>query len=252
MITSSDYINENGNLVPENKIVIFSDSPKNAYKEVILDLRGNPKRDWFTAHFYYCLPLTIGNQQGFAIKSLYDFKATWEGGLDQNCLSFKIENPNTEPQYIMSLFGSGIITIQNNFMFRTEPGVSLMTIQPPNYFIPGLVAMTGVIETDNLRRDFSFNLKITEPNKEISIKKGDILAAFIPIKRHFVDKFEFVEAEEIFSEETLIKEMNDRHELVRQRLNEDKEKPHESGRKYFNGIHAHGELYCDHQKRIII
>ena len=32
---------------------------------------------------------------------------------------------------------------------------------------------------------------------------------------------------------------------------EDKEKPHESGRKYFNGYHADGEKFKDHQKRLI-
>jgi hypothetical protein len=33
-------------------------------------------------------------------------------------------------------------------------------------------------------------------------------------------------------------------------MQEDKEKAHYSGRKYFNGIHAFGQKFKDHQKRV--
>lgn len=256
MLESSDYINQNGNNVPENSIVLFphdySNFVKNNYNDIIEDLRTNPKRDWFTEHFYYCLPLLIGNQYGFGIKSLYDIDLVWSGNEDNSSLSFKINNEQDNRQLFTSHFGSGILTIQNEFSLRTPPGINIMTMQPPNYFIPGLSAMTGVVETDNLRRDFTFNVKVTIPNMNIKIKKGDILASFIPIPRYFIDKFSFVEHREIFSEETLKKEYEDQRELSKQRNNEDTQKPHASGRRYFNGIHAFGEKYEDHQKRISV
>jgi hypothetical protein len=117
-------------------------------------------------------------------------------------------------------------------------------------FIPGTCAMTGIIESDNLRRDFTFNLKVTIPNHKIIVKKGDPLGAFIPIQRGFVDKFDLEYFNTIFTEETINKELLDGEELGRQRLNEDKNRSHESGRKYFNGEHANGKKYKDHQKRI--
>jgi hypothetical protein len=111
-------------------------------------------------------------------------------------------------------------------------------------------AMTAVIEADQIRRDFSFNLKLTDPNRVVSVKKGDPLAAFIPIPRYFVEEFELDTVNKYFSEELIKNEQNDANELGRQRMQEDKEKAHYSGRKYFNGIHAFGQKFKDHQKRV--
>jgi hypothetical protein len=133
-------------------------------------------------------------------------------------------------------------------MFRTEPGMNLMTFQPPNHFISGILSMTAVIETDNLRRDFTFNLKVTEANKDIYIKRGDILSAFMPIPRYFLDKFTLEPASNIFSKFTIEKERNETNIFNSQRLGEDMSKPHESGRKYFHGLHADSSSYPDHQK----
>lgn len=252
MLTSSNYINEDNNLVPDKTIVIVPHSKENgsAYLETVESLKNVPKRDWFTSHFYYCLPLNIGNQYGFIIKSLYDFTLVWTGKTDRESLHILIDEETNSKQSLVSQFGSGILTIQNDFIIRTPPGINIVTIQPPNMFIPGTCAMTGVIETDNLRRDFTFNLKVTIPNYKVVIKKGDALGAFIPIHRGFVDGFEVKYFDSIFSEETIDKELMDGVELGRQRINEDRNRPHESGRKYFNGEHANGEKYKDHQKRI--
>lgn len=252
VLTSYKYINEDDNTVPDNKIVIVPHSKENgsAYLEIIDSLKNNPKRDWFTPHFYYCLPLNIGNQYGFVIKSLYDFTLVWTGREERESLHILLDEEISGKQSLVSQFGSGILTIQNDFILRTPPEVNIMTIQPPNMFIPGTCAMTGIIESDNLRRDFTFNLKVTIPNYKIVIKRGDPLGAFIPIQRGFVDKFSLEYFDKIFTEETIEKELADGLELGRQRLNEDKTRPHESGRKYFNGEHANGEKYKSHQKRI--
>ena len=254
MITSTDYINAEGNEVPSNTIVVYphhrSVPDYGKYEEIIVDFRGEPKRDWFNSHFYYCLPIGMGNQYGFGIKSLYNIRAVWNGGQGADDLILNVEDYGSEQQVVATQFGSGIITIQNNFMFRTEPGVNLMTMQPPNMYIPNLMAMTGIIETDNLRRDFTFNLKIMEKDREVFIKKGDIIAAFAPIKRYFIDEFKIERGSKFFSEETFDKEEKDQDEFSRQRMNEDKARPHESGRKYYHGQHAFEGKFTEHQKRI--
>ena len=68
--------------IPENKIVIIPESENfiNSNKIIIEPLKGKIKRDWFVKHAYFCLPLTIGNQYGFAIKSLKTFSVIWDGG----------------------------------------------------------------------------------------------------------------------------------------------------------------------------
>jgi hypothetical protein len=251
------YMNDDDNKIPDNTIIINPLYPHIPFfenlDEVVISLKGESKRNWFTPHFYYCLPLVIGNQYGFAIKSLYDFTAVWNGkdGLNDTKVEVDFKDEKYARQYISSHFGSGIVTIQNIFSIRTPPGINIMTIQPPNNFIPNLVSMTGVIETDNMRRDFTFNLKITQVNRKISVKKGDIIAAFIPIKRYFVDNFELKRSDEIFDKEIIHNEYLDMEEFARQRNNEDKEYTHFVGRKYFNGEHAFGDKFVDHQKRII-
>jgi hypothetical protein len=252
-----NYINDPGFEVPDNKILIipFSgfDQQYDRYPEVVESLKGNIKRDWFNSHFYYCLPLNIGNQYGFIIKAAYDFDATWDGSTQNSTdISVNIYEPE-DSLYLQNVnagFGEGILTVQNTFQLKTPPGINLMTIAAPNFFTPGIQAMTAVIETDQMRRDFSFNLKLTDPGRVVSFKKGDPLAAFIPIPRYFVEEFELDTVNKYFSEELIKNEQNDANELGRQRMQEDREKAHYSGRKYFNGIHAFGQKFKDHQKRV--
>lgn len=247
------YINDPGYEVPENHILVIPhslDIPDNGYyNEVIYPLAGEMKRDWFTSHFYYCLPINIGNQYGFVIKSLLDFDIIWKGGeLDAEITM--VDTSNLDKQSVKNGFSSGIVTIQNRFALKTPPGINLMTIQPPNMFIPGCIAMTGIIETDQIRRDFTFNIKVTVPNYKINIKRGDPLGAFIPVPRYFVDSFDLDLITNIFDKKYHEAELHHSNEFNRQRNTEDLQRTHQSGRKYFDGLHAFDEKFFDHQKRI--
>jgi hypothetical protein len=249
------YINDPGYEVPENTILIVPNSIGSTgfYEEIVFPLKGHIKRDWFNEHFYYCLPINIGNQYGFVVKSLRDFTIKWDGTFNKTkdiSINF-LNNDNEDKQIIASAFGNGVVTIQNHFSIKTPPGINIMTIQPPNMFIPTCVSMTGVIETDQIRRDFTFNIKMTVPEYEITIKKGDPLGAFIPIQRRFVDNFNISLVSDIFDERLHFNEIEEMYTLSEERQTVDKNKPHASGRKYFNGIHSTGKKYPDHQKRLI-
>jgi len=245
------YINDEGYEVPKDTILVVPHAVDHDgfYTEILKPLKGNPKRNWFNAHFYYCLPLSIGNQYGFVIESLRDFEVTWPGGEQDVQITFLNEDNNNK-QVVKGGFGSGIITVQNMFALKTPPGINLMTIQPPNMFIPACIAMTGVIETDQIKRDFTFNIKVTVPNLKITVKKGDPLGAFIPIQRHFVDNFDARLVTDIFDRELHVNEVQESINLGSERDTTDKEKPHMSGRRYFNGINFDGTQYPDHQKRV--
>ena len=62
---------EGGPVVPDKTIVFFPVIPNDNLKKFNLDdvdlflkpLNLNHKRNWFTPHFYKCLPLSIGNMQ---------------------------------------------------------------------------------------------------------------------------------------------------------------------------------------------
>ena len=247
------FINDANWEVPKDKILVIPHNPEvndGYWGEIILPLKGAVKREWFNKHFYYCLPLNIGNQYGFAIQSLLDFDLYWKGGESAVDISI-LNNDNMGKQFLKNEFYHGVVTVQNPFGLKTPPGINIMTIQPPNRYIKGCAAMTGVVETDNIRRDFTFNFKVTVPNLKIEVRKGDWLGAFIPIPRHFVDNFEVDLAAKHFPIDMVMKEKSESLRLSHERTFEDKiNNPNMVGRRYFRGEHTDGISYPDHQKRL--
>ena len=262
-------INDGINDVPDKTIAIFT-SPKipneNLTNERILGMVKKPdkKRDWFDSHFYRCLPLTIGNQYGFTISSEYEISFEWYGGDKPEDVRVYIDNelaggiqgdivgvfPQDYPKYpaISSHFGSGIVTINTPYFFRTPPGVNLMTINPPNYIIPNVTFMTGVIETDNLRRNFTFNLKIQTPNIKTTIPAGYPIGAFIPIPRYYCDSFNLEFAENIFSKEIVDEEIKADKDAGSYREKIEPTLKHGVGKHYMQGKDVYDNIFKDHQK----
>jgi hypothetical protein len=241
-------------VIPNNKIVCFNDhSGKDEYiKEIVEPLKGKIKRDWFSTHAYQCLPLTIGNQYGFAIKSMLTFSAIWDGtdGIDAIKITIDDANSNFNAQTVSSHFGLGLLTLQNRFSFRTPEGVNLMVLDPPNYFNANLQNMFAVVETDNLRRDFTFNLKIVEPHREVKIKKGDYLSCVIPIPRFYVDSFDIELASDMFDQSVIDEELRQLDIFSHKRNGEDKTKPHAAGKLYWKGYDADGNPFYRHQRTL--
>jgi hypothetical protein len=248
-----------GNDVPDKTIAVFSvlnnysfyDNKKDNRLSKIIE-KPSKKRNWFNPHFYRCLPLTIGNQYGFVIKSEFDFTFIWDGGDSPDAIKFWFneEQKKIDEKFprIETHFGSGIITINPPFVLRTPPGVNLMTVSPPNYVIPNITVMTGVVETDNIRRNFTFNLKVQMPNIPVQITAGSPIAAFIPIPRYYADSFELKYAEEIFNEETTMEEYQTDVDTETFRREIEPTLPHTVGRQYLNGEDIYGNKFPDHQK----
>lgn len=238
-------------IIPENTIAAMPHRNDNGnLDDVIIPFAGMKKRDWFSTHAYYCLPLTIGNQYGFGVKTQYNFWAEWNGGRDLEDTVIEFGESENNRQHINSHFGDGIITIQNNWTLRTPPNINLITMDPPNIINHGIRNLTGVIETDNLRRDFTFNLKVTKANEKIFIPKGTIISAFMPIPRFFVEEFSVVNAMDLFDEQVLKEEWDIQEKFSELRTGPDTEKPHQSGRLYYNGEDAYGNKYKNHQRTI--
>jgi hypothetical protein len=252
-------INDGINDVPDKTIAIFT-SPavynKELTEERILGMVKKPdkKRDWFTPHFYRCLPLTIGNQYGFTISSEFDIGFEWNGGNNVEdvvlYLDESIVNSVDNEKYpnISSHFGSGIITINTPYFFRTPKGVNLMTINPPNTVIPNITVMTGVVEADNLRRNFTFNLKIQIPNIKTFIPAGYPLAAFIPIPRYYCDEFNLEFAENIFSKEIIDEEIKAGDDASKHRNEIEPTLKNGVGKHYMQGKDVYGNKFLDHQR----
>jgi hypothetical protein len=249
-------INDGINDVPDKTIAIFTYATnynKDLTQDRILNMvkKSDKKRDWFEPRFYRCLPLTIGNQYGFTISSEYDFSFEWDGGNDQNSIRTyvdeKVDNINYYPN-ISSHFGNGILTINPPYFFRTPPGVNLITMNPPNHVIPNVTVMTGVVETDNLRRNFTFNLKVQMPNIKVTIPAGYPLAAFMPIPRYYCDNFNLDFAENIFDKELVDEEMKAKKDADDYRNKVEPNLKNMVGKHYMQGKDIYGNIFKDHQK----
>jgi len=248
-------INDGINDVPDKTIAVFTNprmADSNLTQERILGMvkKPNKKRDWFSPHFYRCLPLTIGNQYGFTISSEFDITFEWNGEDQPESIKFYFDDEVKNLVYpnINSHFGHGIITVNTPYFFRTPPGVNLITINPPNYIIPNVTVMTGVIETDNLRRNFTFNLKVQMPNIKVTLPAGYPLAAFMPIPRYYCDEFNLEFAENIFSKEIVDEEIKADCDAGEHR---DKIEPTLKGgvgKHYMQGKDVYGNMFKNHQK----
>jgi hypothetical protein len=263
------YINDPGFEVPENSILFYPDdiakAKENDWKisDIVDSLVGKQHRDYFAKHAYLCLPLTIANQSGFVVKSNVDMTLFWPGGESRAIIDLHGKQHANESESIQNFynnFGSGIVSIANSFILRTPPGINLMTIQPPNYFIPGAHVMTGIVEADNLRGHFTFNLKVTTPGIKVHIKKGDWLGAFIPTPRYFIEQFKLIDGLEVYDNSVHDLEKASIDKLKYERNGGDLEKNIQNGmentylasmgRRYFKGIHPNDKEFIDHQKRI--
>jgi len=244
--------------VPENHILAlpYDDFYAGRQDEVFVPLRGKHKRAWFSKHAYLCLPLVIGNQYGFAVKSLVHATFLWNGRPEPKDTTITVHNEDEARahgnlQLLASQFGLGIVTVQTAFALRTPPEINLMTLQPPNAFIDGLQNMMGVVEADNLRRDFTFNLKLTRANFPVEIEIGDVLAGVMPIPRGFVENFDMVDACQLFSPEQIAEEQQTARDFGRERIERDPLRPDGVGRRYHKGEDVYGNKFPHaHQTRL--
>jgi hypothetical protein len=251
-------INDGINDVPDKTIVLFTDPydkdpllNKERVSKIVT--KANKKRDWFDPHFYRCLPLTIGNQYGFTIALEFDFSFEWNGGNDVDDVQLFFDKDiegkiKTLYPQISTHFGSGILTINPPFFLRTPNGVNLMTINPPNMILPNITVMTGVVETDNLRRNFTFNLKIQMPGIRVKVPAGTPIAGFIPVPRYFCDSFDIKFAEEIFENNIINEELEASRQAGLYRERVEPVLKNNVSKHYFLGQDVYGNKFKDHQR----
>ena len=255
MIINQDY----GLVVPDKTIAYFPIIPSDGIEKFNLDdvglflkpLNINHQRDWFTSHFYKCLPLSIGNMQGFIFSIPYRFSVLWNGGNSTNDILIEYYE-DFEPYknknfiYPSSEFGNGIFTIGFPLTLKTPKGINLMTIAPPNFPLPGLSPLTGVVESDNIRFTFALNIKIDLVNVKIMIEPNTPLTGLLPIPRYFCDSFELKNAYDIFDKNIVDEEVevSDEHSKKRSMSNKNNLG---SDRHYFLGEDVRKNKFKDHQ-----
>lgn len=238
--------------VPESTMLVIThtDMHKQTANNLIESLNGNKKRDWFVDHAYFCLPLTMANQHGFIVKAAYDFSVFWDGGDYLKNVLVKHNEKDIGGQIISSHFGMGTFTIQNPWMIRTPKGVNTLVMNPPNFYIDGIIHMSACVETDNLRRDFTFNLKITRPHHWIDIKRGTPIGYMLPYPRYFIDNFNYKIDEEVIDKKVLENERKTAHLFGEERSQIDIKYAGGVGGRYMRGEDIYGNKFEHHQKSL--
>ena len=247
-------------VVPEKTIAYIpviqhqSDLPfNNDISTFLKPLNKDHKRDWFTPHFYKCLPLSIANMQGLAFSSPFSFEVFWNGGHTIDSISFNVYNDSEIHNFekmnhvsVSSEFGHGIFTMHFPLLLKTPPNVNLMTIAPPNYPLIGITPMSGVVETDNLSFTFTLNFKIDLPDTLFKIEKNYPLMGIIPIPRNYCDSFELINAYDILNKDDIEeqRQISQEQNLSREKQNKYNEKV--DGR-YYKGTDIRNNKFKNHQ-----
>lgn len=140
------------------------------------------KRDWMDktseGHAYRCFPVTQSNVVGWSLFCNQDIEFFWDGINDQTPEHVEILSA---PEGSYGGRGQSSISFNTGLIFRTEKDVSLLTINPVNYFSDDFETMSNVISTSFYDNPLPLAIKAKKINEKVIIKKGTPLATIIPI-----------------------------------------------------------------------
>jgi hypothetical protein len=140
------------------------------------------KRDWMDVtpdkHAYRCFPVTQANVVGWNLSCDEDITFIWNGINDTSQDNIKIL---TGENITYTGRGQSTISFMTGLIFRSEKDISMLVINPVNYFNDDFETMSSLISTSWYDKDFPLAIKAKTPNKEIIIKAGQPIATIIPI-----------------------------------------------------------------------
>jgi hypothetical protein len=140
------------------------------------------KRDWMDntseGHAYRCFPVTQSNVVGWSIFCKEDIEFIWDGINDQSQDHVEIISA---PEGSYAGRGQSSISFNTGLIFRTDQDVSLLTINPVNYFSDSFETMSNLISTSFYDNPLPLAIKSKSANKNVVIKSGTPLATIIPI-----------------------------------------------------------------------
>lgn len=139
------------------------------------------KRDWMNEtsekHAYRCFPVTQANVIGWSLSCKQDIIFEWDGINDETDKHVKIFSPRGS----YSGRGQSTISLDTSLVFRTDTDVSILTINPVNYFNNDFETMSNLISTSFYENPLPLALKAKKPNIKTIIKAGTPVATIIPI-----------------------------------------------------------------------
>jgi Family of unknown function (DUF6065) len=236
-----------------NKLVAYRTGPRPQMRLVA----APADRDWMDASpqrfANRCLPLRIAAQAGWFILNSHALRVTWNGGNDTSGIEIESLDSEEAPP-ASSHFGSGIITWNLPFLFRTPPGYNLHVRGPANWPKDGAYPLEGIVETDWLESTFTMNWKLTHAGLPVIFEAGEPICMIVPQRRGELEAFE-PEIRDIGEEPELASAYERWHES-RQRFNRELSVPGSEAQKrgwqkdYVRGMTLGGVRAKEHQTKL--
>lgn len=149
------------------------------------------KRDWMDdtpeKHAYKCFPVSSANMVGWSLSLEKDIRFIWNGINDTSADHVTILD-GTDFAYTGR--GQSSVSIHTGMVIRSDSDVSIMTVNPVNYFNNEFETIATIISTSWLDTGFPLAIKSKVANKEILIKAGQPIATIIPVSLSSMDKTE--------------------------------------------------------------
>jgi hypothetical protein len=146
------------------------------------------RREWMDQtpekHAYRCFPVTQANMIGWTLSSDKDIRFIWNGVNDTSSANVEILEGQ---EYVYTGRGQSTISFSTGLVFRSDQNISLLTINPSNYFNEDFETMSSVISTSFYDQSLPLAIKAKIPNKEVLIKSGQPIATIIPISLGLLD-----------------------------------------------------------------
>jgi hypothetical protein len=139
------------------------------------------KRDWMDVtsegHAYRCFPVTQSNVIGWSLSCVEDIEFIWDGVNDQTPDRVEIFSPAGA----YTGRGQSSISLNTGLVFRTDKDVSILTINPVNYFNENFETMSNLISTSFYDNPLPLAIRAKKANEKIVIEAGTPIATIIPI-----------------------------------------------------------------------
>lgn len=139
------------------------------------------KRNWMDEtserHAYRCFPVTQANVVGWSLVCTEDIVFTWDGINDQTPDHIKIISPTGS----YAGRGQSSISFSTGLIFRTTNEISILTINPVNYFNDDFETMSNLISTSFFDSPMPLAIRAKKANEETKIIAGTPIATIIPI-----------------------------------------------------------------------
>jgi len=202
---------------------------------------------------YRCLPMLIANQSGWLVLNSHRFFVVWNGGDQPSDLKLVFQG-GAAPYPALSHFGTGILTFNIPYLFRTPPGYNLLARGPANMPKDGASPLEGVIETSWTDAKFTMNWQITRPNVPVIFGVDEPICMLVPQRSGELEMFK-PEIRALESDPEVsqgFSEFREARLTMQAKLSQADPEAVEQGwlRKYFTGSLMSGQKAPEHQTKL--